>query len=358
MELVVAMVDLDPVGALAEQVDRRRAVQREAARVERLLERRVAAVGDEQQLELGGRAAGEQLAQPADAREQVARRERRVLLEQPVAGQRAIEHRQQRLVLLEAARHQRVRPQHAQQRLALERLDHRDRVAAREQLLVDAVRDAVVAGQVQHELVELQVLAQQRCADLEAHPQAGVGRDDARQRRRRHVGHVRLEARLGDAQRPQAHRLAGGEAACRALARLQARAHHAAARHLGAGRERGIVEVGLHLRDQHGRRRREVARVDELQQVLRELRVFRILLVVHARGEEGEALEQPLDVGVDAFAAGHRAVQREPGGDLRMLARELRRGVADVQQLLPVVAEKSGIHGGSRKPPLRAPWSP
>ena len=61
-------------------------------------------------------------------------------------------------------------------------------------------------------------------------------------------------------------------------------------------------------------------------------------------GEEGEAFEQALDVGVDALAAGRGLLQREPPGDLRMLAREFRRGVADVQQFLAVVTEESGVH--------------
>ncbi len=339
VELVVARVHLDAVGALLEQVDGRRAVQREVARIERLLQRDVAAVGDEQQLEFRRADLGDELAQPLDAREQVARRERPVFLEQAVAGKRAILDRQQGLVVAEAAGHERIGAEDAGQRVAAQRIDDRDGLAAREQLLVDPVRDAVVAGHVQHEFVELQLVGQQRGPHAQAHAQARVGRDEAGQRRGGHVGDVRLEARLRDPQRPQAHALAGGEAARRALARLQARAHHAAARHQRAGGQRGVVEVGLELRDEHRRRGRQVARVDQLQQVLREARVLGVLLVVHAAGEEREAFEQALHVGVDAFAAGRGLFQREPGRDLRMLARELRRGVADVQQFLPVVAE-------------------
>ena len=119
----------------------------------------------------------EELAQALDAREQVARRERGVLLEQPVAGQRAILHRQQRLVVAEAAGRQRVGAEHAGQRVAAQRVDHRDGLAAREQLLVDAVRDAVVAGHVQHELVELELVGEQRRAHARS---AGAGRRWAR----------------------------------------------------------------------------------------------------------------------------------------------------------------------------------
>ena len=167
-------------------------------------------------------------------------------------------------------------------------------------------------------------------------------------RGRRHVCDVGLEARLRHAQRPQAHGLAGGEAAGGALAGLQARAHQAAARHRGAGGQRRVVEVRLQLRDHHRRRRRQVAGVDQLQQVLREARVLGVLLVVDARGEEREALQQALDVGVDAFAARDGAVQGQARGDLRVLAREFSRRIADVQQFLAVVAEESGIHRGSR----------
>jgi len=92
-------------------------------------------------------------------------------------------------------------------------------------------------------------------------------------------------------------------------------------------------------RDQHRRRGRQVAGVDEFEQVLREARVLGVLLVVHARGQEGEAFEQTLHVRIDALATGRRLLEREPACDLRVLARELRGSVADVQQFLPVVAE-------------------
>ncbi len=177
-------------------------MQCEIGRIERLLQRDVAAVADEQQLELRRSDLADQLAQALDAREQVARREGGVLLEQAIAGQRAILHRQQGLVVLETARRQGIGAEHARERIAPQRIDHGNGLATGEELLVDAVRDAVVAGHVQHQFVELQLVGDQRRPHLEAQAQAGVGRDEPRQRRGRHVGDVRLEARLRDAQRP------------------------------------------------------------------------------------------------------------------------------------------------------------
>ncbi len=60
---------------------------------------------------------------------------------------------------------------------------------------------------------------------------------------------------------------------------------------------------------------------------------------MHARGEKGEAFEQALHVGIDAFATGRGLLECEPACDLRVLAREFRGGVADVQQFLTVVTE-------------------
>src|SRR5258705_386255 len=105
-----------------------------------------------------------------------------------------------------------------------------------------------------------------------------------------------------------------------------------------------VAEIGLQLRDQHRRRRRQVVRVDDLEQRLREARELGIELQLDARGEEAEALEQPLDVGVGDL----EAVHAEPRGNLRKLLRELRAHLAEMLQLEVVVLQQPRIHQATR----------
>ena len=106
----------------------------------------------------------------------------------------------------------------------------------------------------------------------------------------------------------------------------------------------GLVRVGLQLRHQHRRRRREVVRVDDFEQRLREARELGVELQLHARGQKPDAFEQPLDVGI-----GHlQPVHAEPGGDLRELLGELRAHLAQVLQLEVVVLQEARIHHATR----------
>ena len=81
------------------------------------------------------------------------------------------------------------------------------------------------------------------------------------------------------------------------------------------------------------------------EQVLREARKLGVDLELDARGQEGEALEQALDVGVGAL----EGLEAEAAGDLGELLGELLPRLADVLQLAVVVAEQARIH---QPPPL------
>ena len=95
----------------------------------------------------------------------------------------------------------------------------------------------------------------------------------------------------------------------------------------------GSFGSGCELRDQHRRRRRQVVRVDDLEQRLREARELGVELELHARGQKADALEQPLDVRIGDLEAAHA----EPRGDLGKLLRELGAHLAQMLQLEVVV---------------------
>src|SRR3546814_4460009 len=88
-------------------------------------------------------------------------------------------------------------------------------------------------------------------------------------------------------------------------------------------------------------------RVHHLQQMPREDREFGIELQLHARREEGEALQEPLHIGVGAV----ECVEAQPGGDLRIFAGELAAHLADVRQFLIVELQEARIH---QRPPARS----
>ena len=67
-------------------------------------------------------------------------------------------------------------------------------------------------------------------------------------------------------------------------------------------------------------------RIEHLQQALRQLREIVVELAVDAGGDEGEALQQPLDVRIVGGFAG----QAQPAGDLRMLLGEFAGQLAQI----------------------------
>ena len=122
------------------------------------------------------------------------------------------------------------------------------------------------------------------------------------------------------------------------LNRVEGRAtrHHAS-----AVCQRRLVRVGMELRDEHRRRRRQVVRIDDLEQRLCEAREFGVELQLHARGEKRRPFDQPLDVGIVDDVD---AVHAEARGDLRRLRRELGAHLAQVLELEVVELKEAGVH--------------
>ena len=95
---------MDPIGTLVEQVDGRRAEQRQIRAIDDAFERRVAAAQENHQLDLVRVHPFERPREPGQLEKAKALRKRKILLQQPVALKRAQGHRQQRLGVGEADR--------------------------------------------------------------------------------------------------------------------------------------------------------------------------------------------------------------------------------------------------------------
>ena len=92
----------------------------------------------------------------------------------------------------------------------------------------------------------------------------------------------------------------------------------------------------LELHHGHGRHRGQVVRVDNLQQVLGEVRVAGIDFELHAGGEQPEAFQQAFDIGVCTV----KAIQPQAAGYLGELTGELAAHFADVLQFAVIVFEE------------------
>ena len=110
-----------------------------------------------------------------------------------------------------------------------------------------------------------------------------------------------------------------------------------------------LLVVGLQLHDHHRGRRRQVVRADHLEQVLGEPGELLVDLELHAGGEEGEALEEALDVGVGAL----ERVEPQACRDFREVMGELATQLPQVAQLSAVVLEQASVHRHTAAPSVR-----
>ncbi len=107
-----------------------------------------------------------------------------------------------------------------------------------------------------------------------------------------------------------------------------------------AGNHRLDLLARLQHRHRGCRRRSDQIGIKDVEHAAREARAFRIDLQPGARGKEGNAVQQPLDIGV---GAGHR-IQRKIARHRRMHVGEFRRERADMGQFLLVIFYEDPIH--------------
>jgi hypothetical protein len=105
---------------------------------------------------------------------------------------------------------------------------------------------------------------------------------------------------------------------------------------LVAARRASELAVQLQLDDRQRRHRPHVQRIEHVEQRLAQLRQIVVQPSVQARVEEGDALQQPLDVRVLALAR----LELQAGGDLRIARAELGAEPAQVGQLALVVEQQ------------------
>ena len=149
--------------------------------------------------------------------------------------------------------------------------------------------------------------------------------------------------RLRQLDRQQLHRVCGAELAiglvlgAQQAAQLRPLGQQCTPVGIGAQRR-----VGLEPHHGHGGGGRQVMRVDHLQQRLREGRELRLHLHLDAGGQEREALQQALDIGVGDLGA----ADAEPGRDLGELGRELAAHVAHEGEFRLVQPQQARVHQG------------
>src|SRR5262249_51091806 len=101
--------------------------------------------------------------------------------------------------------------------------------------------------------------------------------------------------------------------------------------------------VQVELDDAHGRRRRQVVRVEHAEQGVGQLGELVVELVVDAAGQQRERLDEAFDVRVGAAVG----LQQQPAGGGGVLLGELLGQLADEQQLALVVREQGFAHDAS-----------
>ena len=101
-----------------------------------------------------------------------------------------------------------------------------------------------------------------------------------------------------------------------------------------------LALVGRELDDGHRRRRAEIVRTHQAEELLREAGKLPVELQVHPGREERETLEEPLDVGVGAL----ERVEPEAPRDLGKVARELASELPQIAELAVVILEQSRVH--------------
>ena len=336
--LLVAHVD--PVRAPREEIDRWRAVEREDALVDERAQGPIRSRQRDDQLELVPSVARQCLLEADELQKPEALGKREVFMQKPVAAERPRRVRDQRLVPLEA---------HGLNRSPAEPREPGNRASGRpdedaepapEDQLVELQRDLVATGEEQIQSVHRDLLEGVRRGRAQPQAEHGLDRLGKTERVERQIGRERRVSRLDDLDRPERQLVGRPELARRHLAAGNLPAQHRAPGYREARGERSLGHARRELDDRHGRGRREIVRIDALEEVLGEARELGVELETHAGRQETEPLEQPLDVRI-----GHLGrVERQARGDLGEGGGELRPHLPHVLQLLVVVAKHAGVH--------------
>jgi len=328
----------DRLALLLEQVDDRRAEQPESVGAHGLfqpLQALRAAKRAQFDRHFHGAVEARQV-QAGEVDEQELFRQHEVFLDQAIAQERTRVVVEQRVFLLETDRLQGGRRQ--AQRRHLRGVVGRaqgDAGGGIEQQFVQRMHQRALAIQVQAQALDRQLRQRQLCGRLDAQAQGG----DSVGTGHREGGTLgRFQSCIGDADWPDLDRIAGAVADRQAL--------HRPGQQLAVPRQllhRADFGTGgkLQLRDRHRRHWPQEMRIQHRQHRFGDLRKLVVELLVDARGEERERLDQPLDVRVFADLAFHL----QPRRDLRVLGRELLRQPPQVGEFVLVIRQQLVEHG-------------
>ena len=332
----------------AKQVDRRRAEERQAVCVDHRHQRRIGPREQHHDFDLGRLSPPAARARPPSSKNSNRCGRHADLLQQPVARESPQRFGQQRLVGLEA---QRARLQLGAQRSGRaswrwRRQRRRARRSRAEHQFVQPKRHVVGRADVEGQVVD----AQLREARGRRRRAGACASRPWRYLRRRPRASGRSAACVkyctpASSSGHSVHRVRGAELAVRVLPSRQL----STARRCRAARGWPPASFGSlgsgQARDHHRRHRRQEVRVERLEQVRDESRELGVELELHARRQEGETLEQALDVRVGDLEPLHAQARR----DLRELLRELGAHLAQVTQFLVVRRSSRGSIDASQR---------
>src|SRR5690606_27056077 len=199
----------DSVGLLREQIDDRRAVEREVLRRQHVLELRVAPAEEHDDLELRAARPRDRGREPREIHEQKTGWEREVLLQEAIAFEGAPRVRQKRLLLGEADRPDRGAGQVLAPRVRAAFRPHEDAARVAEQLLVQPARNAVGAFEEETQRVERELVEREPRGRADAQANAGPHALESLDADRRERARAAEILRLGQLERPEYGVLAG-----------------------------------------------------------------------------------------------------------------------------------------------------
>jgi hypothetical protein len=336
--LVVAIGQVNPVGLLGKEVDRRRTEESQIRRTHRRLHRRVVAIEGDDDLDLLPSALTNPRRELHQVSEEEAAREGEVFVQEPVPVKGARTAWQESLGV--------VQPGGPDGRAGQPREGARARLPRREphrpadQELEQAQRDCVASAHEKRKSVQPEGRKRHAVRRAEAQPDRAFERPARRELAIAQIAQISRVAEVRELDRPQGHVVRGSVLAGGCLPPAHGARQRRSARHQKAVVQRPLSRVWLELHHGHRRGRAEVVRAQHLEELLGELRKLGVDLELNARRQEGEAFEQTLDVRIRAF----ERVEPEPPGYLRKVPSELAAEIPQVAKLAIVIVEKPRIH--------------
>ena len=274
-----------PIKPFVEQVDDRHAVQLHMLGTDQFFQRCVATREQQHKLNFAARHARQHIGQAGDARKLKALGKSEIFLHQPKTRETGGGCGQQGFVVGKTDRLDRAGRQGAHDRGRIAPAahglhHHTDRLA--QAAFVQLPGHIAGAAEMQHQLIERELVEGEPSGGAQPNAQTATNVARTRMPGQRQIGRVGEVLNPCDLQRPQPQRAAGAKFAVGVLAHGLPRPQAAAPGQRWTSRQARIVQLGCASDHRHRRRGGEEMRVNDIEQVPGEARVFGVELEAHA----------------------------------------------------------------------------